>query len=228
MKTTYYQSHVAVKNILQATDNSEKVAAAENYAIEMARYFKAKLTILHIVEIDEAITKHHISLDEYALQHIHQKNHELQEKFSALLIQRKMKAKFVVSMKEESVAKSILEYATVNNSDCIVIGSHGSSGNKNNSFGSVTYDLIKEKSTPLFIIPPQGRFNKFTKVAMACKGNSSEVQLLAWLSKSLDLPIENVNLLHVSIDDNVYQLEQFEQELSTHFSENCSFGSLIK
>ncbi len=220
MEKKYYDSHLTIKHILLATDNSDEVAAAEVYAIELAAYFKCKLGIIHIIEVTEEITKEHISFDEYALQHMHHMQNKMETRLGPLLQAKKTDTSFVVKMKEGTVAKTILNYAAYKEVDCLVVGSHGSSGYRNNSFGSAAYELIKKKTIPLFIIPRLGVFHKFNKVAMACKGNTSEIRLLDWLTKTLQFPISEVDLLHVTADDNVFELTQFKKELDDYFTKN--------
>jgi nucleotide-binding universal stress UspA family protein len=211
----------AIKNIWLATDNSNAVAAAERYAVELAKHYQCKLTILHVFQATEGISRQ-ISVDEYISQFRNQKVKELANKFEDIINLNKLSAEFIAVEEQEPAAETIISQALKGDADCIVVGSHGSSGYQKNPFGSITMNLIQANQIPLFIIPKHGVFKSLRRVGMACKGNNAEIKLLKWMAQALLIPPHDLRLVHVSSDDDVFELKQFEEEVSRALGDTIS------
>jgi len=66
--------------------------------------------------------------------------------------------------KDGHVVESIINAAVFEQTDLIVIGTHGASGFRENYIGSNAYNVIKHSNCPVLTIPPTKKFYSFKKV----------------------------------------------------------------
>lgn len=69
-----------------------------------------------------------------------------------------------VILKTGSVAANIVSHAFHQKMDLIVIGMHGTSGNREDFVGSVAYNVIKFSTTPVLIVPSGEQITSFKNV----------------------------------------------------------------
>lgn len=220
MENNFYKSPTEINNILLATDNSNSVASAELFAIELAAYYKCKLYIINVFEKVSYDESNEISYDEYLHQYKHQKQAELQIKFNDIISIKNIICNYVAYEKHNTVSETIAKFSSKNDINFIIAGTHGSSGYKNNSFGSNTLGLINASKTPLFIIPSHSQFKPFDNSAFACKGLKDELEILKWLSICLSITFNKFKLVHISSDDGNIHLWDFEKNIKSMLGEN--------
>jgi nucleotide-binding universal stress UspA family protein len=128
-----------IKKILVAIDGSEQSAKALDYAVELARHFKGKITLLHVEE-----TKL-FELEPKAIKEVS----------ANILNDAATKIKDIPYDKRLEIgdpAKIILDVAKEENYDLIVLGSRGRSSVKRFLLGSVSADVSMDAHRSVLIV----------------------------------------------------------------------------
>ncbi len=140
------------RNILVPSDLSNKSFHAFKIALDMAKKYDSKITILTCIQVD---TWHHKFYDSRADDQLLKK----QKKTIAPHIEKleNLANKLNISMKSQilrsvSVVKDITTYAKSHKFDLIVMGSHGRTGMDKLILGSVANGVLQKSSCPVLII----------------------------------------------------------------------------
>ena len=140
------------KNILVPSDLSNKSFHAFKIALDMAKKYDSKITILTCIQVD---TWHHKFYDSRADAEL-LKN---QKKVITTYIEKleKLANKSNISIKSQilrsvSVVKDITTYAKSHKFDLIVMGSHGRTGMDKLILGSIANGVLQKSSCPVLII----------------------------------------------------------------------------
>ncbi len=151
-----------IKKILYATDLSKNSSYAFYYAIQLARKFDAKITILHAIEpIPVYIEAYAVSVAqrveeedrEKTIIHIQQLLQEFCRK-----VETQMGSPCAVLVTNTLVRLSnpveeILKVADEEKCDAIILGSHGKGFLKQAFLGSVSSAVLHRSKKPVLIIP---------------------------------------------------------------------------
>jgi nucleotide-binding universal stress UspA family protein len=151
-----------IKKILYATDLSKNSSYAFYYAIQLARKFDAKITILHAIEpIPVYIEAYAVSV----AQRVEEEDREKTIVHIQQLLQefcRKVETKtgspcsVLVSntlVRLSNPVEEILKVADEERCDAIILGSHGKGFLKQAFLGSVSSAVLHRSKKPVFIIP---------------------------------------------------------------------------
>jgi len=140
------------KNILVPFDLSNKSFHAFKIALDMAKKYNSKITILTCIQLD---TWHHKFYDS-------RMDDELVKKQKKIIISyieklENLANKSNISMKSQilrsvSVVKDITTYAKSHKFDLIVMGSHGRTGMDKLILGSIANGVLQKSSCPVLII----------------------------------------------------------------------------
>jgi nucleotide-binding universal stress UspA family protein len=145
-----------IKNILFPTDFSKCAAQALEHALFLARYFQARLHIIHAIVLHEE--------DPHNPAHHFPNPKELREKLENLARKRmdsdlascnESEKEVDITMKELrglSATDLILGYANEHNTDLIVMGTHGRRGLGYMFLGSIAQEVVREASCPVYTI----------------------------------------------------------------------------
>jgi nucleotide-binding universal stress UspA family protein len=151
-----------IKKILYATDLSKNSSYAFYYAIQFARKFDAKITILHAIEpIPVYIDAYAVSVAqrveeedrEKTIGHIQQL---LQEFCRKVETQMGSPCSLLISnilVRLSHPVEEILKVADEGKCDAIILGSHGKGFLKQAFLGSVSSAVLHRSKKPVFIIP---------------------------------------------------------------------------
>ncbi len=148
-----------IQRILIPTDFSPPARQAEHYAVALAQKFAAELHVLHIVE-DPALPVHGSRYswavpDDMLPRLLEKAEHDLTLAVPTAdvnLIGRELVRKIKVG----HPVNSIIEYATENQIDLIVIGTHGRSGLSHLLLGSSAEKLVRLATCPVLTVHPSG------------------------------------------------------------------------
>ena len=139
------------KNILSMTDFSEDADYAVSTAIQLAKSFGAKLTILHIIH-DESQLPFYLSSIQYEelnkaiIVEIERKFREYQEKMADL-----KNIQYITKIRRgSSYAQGIIEMEE-GDYDLVVIGSHGQSALKKFFYGSTSEKIIRRSPISVLV-----------------------------------------------------------------------------
>lgn len=143
---------IAIQQILLPTDFSDSSEQARSYACEFAKRFGAKLHLLHVVQpialpayigpLPETITEP----EEAARKELKEWEHPAFQEAKEVVRIVKTGPPFV----------EIVRYASDNNIDLIVMGTHGRSGIAQALMGSVAEKVVRKASCPVLTIHPKG------------------------------------------------------------------------
>ena len=149
------------KKILFPTDFSVASDYAMSYAISMAKRYKAKFFLLHVVDTTYDISGFYIP--HISAEKLMQEMEEAAEKKLTNIssaISRRIKAREIV-VKSGIPHKEILKFAKDKGVDMIIMGTHGKAGLDHLLFGSTTERVLRQANCPVLTIrPPKDMFLK--------------------------------------------------------------------
>jgi nucleotide-binding universal stress UspA family protein len=151
---------IRIKNVLVATDFSEPSAVALDYGREVARTYGATLHVLHVVE--DLRWRYATDMAPAALVGIQEDvEASTASRLDALLTdedRRQLRA-HAVAVTAIAPAEAIVQYATTEGVDVIVIGTHGRNGLAHLFMGSVAERVVRLAPCPVLTVRhPQHEF----------------------------------------------------------------------
>ena len=144
---------MAYHNILVPVDGSETAYAAVDKAVEFAKAFGSKITVVQVLSLDPYIAAEYISAN--------QTNDLIERARTAVLESlNAAKAKFnehgievgAQLLEGQVIHREIMEAAEKTHADLIIIGSHGRTGFKKFFLGSVAQSLLGESGVPVLVV----------------------------------------------------------------------------
>ena len=144
---------MAYHNILVPVDGSETSHAAVEKAVEFAKAFGSKITVVQALVLDPYIAAEYISasqtndLIERARTSIEESLDAAKAKFNEQGIEVETKL-----LEGQVIHREIIRAAEELHADLIIIGSHGRTGFKKLFLGSVAQSLLGETHVPVLIV----------------------------------------------------------------------------
>jgi nucleotide-binding universal stress UspA family protein len=137
---------ITVSHILCPVDLSDLSARAVAYALAMARWYEARLTLLHVFVNTGVVDLPPIVLEQADRAAILDDMRHLAEPSQGLPVE--------VLVREASDAPAeILQQAKALGADLLVIGSHGRTGFERLLLGSVTEKVLRKAQCPVMVVP---------------------------------------------------------------------------
>ncbi len=187
-----------MKKILVPVDFSEYSEYALQAAAKIAKQQNADILVLHMLGLSEAVlTKNEAQEVEEAMYYM-----KLAEKrFETFLDKAYLKGINVTeTVQNYKVFSEINEVAKENDVDLIVMGSHGTSGLREEVFiGSNTEKVVRSSDIPVLVVKNPGEDFKMKKVVFACDfkiENKDAYRKAMDLFKSFGA---NIHLLYVNL-----------------------------
>lgn len=153
---------VSIKQIILATDFSDASKNATYHALLEARKHKAKLMAIHVFDINVWNMPAHYYLAPARppgftdliedCEKTRQKGKEALKTFGESF-ETEIKSVF----REGEVGEEIVKFAEEQNADMIVLGTHGYSGWKRFTFGSVAEFVVKNAHCAVLTVRPEGK-----------------------------------------------------------------------
>ena len=144
---------MSFEHILVPVDGSETSYAAVDKAVEIAKAFNSKLTVVQMLALDPYIAAEYITaaqtndLVERARTAILKTLDEAKAKFAAAGIEAETQL-----LEGQVIYSEIVKAAESLNTDLIVIGSHGRTGFKKLFLGSVAQSILGQANVPVMVI----------------------------------------------------------------------------
>ena len=150
-----------INSILIPTDFSDASEGALKVGMAIAKRQKAKVTLLHIVDLLPVLLPTQVLLSDpqELLSRMEEKLEEISER-----IRKESGVKAVVKALEGTPADRICKFALEENISLIVMGKHGVSGLREFFIGSEAYRVIKNATCPVLTIPGEWQKTDFGKV----------------------------------------------------------------
>lgn len=144
---------MSFEHILVPVDGSETSYAAIDKAVEIAKAFNSKVTVVQVLALDPYIAAEYITaaqtndLVERARTAILKTLDEAKAKFAAAGIDAETQL-----LEGQVIYSEIVKAAESLNTDLIVIGSHGRTGFKKLFLGSVAQSILGQANVPVMVI----------------------------------------------------------------------------
>lgn len=139
-----------IKNILCPVDRSPSSLQAFGYAIALARWQRARLDLLEVVEtVSRAGASRASKLDAVP----QETRKSLERDLRRVLVSRRASdLKVEIFMRKGNVVQEILAHAKARRPDLVVIGSHGHSGVRRLVLGSVSEKVLRLATCPVLTV----------------------------------------------------------------------------
>jgi nucleotide-binding universal stress UspA family protein len=146
---------IKFKKILYPTDFSESSLEALRYAVSLAKDYKAKLILMHVINeqiFSEGLNLPRVSAPEALGQEM--------EAEAGRQLRMLIPADQRQGLDSEMVIRSgmpfleVIRYAEANGVDLIVIGTHGRSGMEHIIFGSTAEKVLRKATCPVLSVRP--------------------------------------------------------------------------
>ena len=188
-----------MKTIIVPTDFSEAAINSTDYAVELAKYFNAKLVLVNASPIPDNSYDSTASLDMLTSMRQESKDglantkKRIQEKNEGILVDCYAET----GNPYDVIANAVKEYKA----DLIVIGIVGGAGKiKEHIIGSTAVKVARTSDVPVFIIPENIKYKRIHKISFACDlenmKDSSVVYLVKYFAKVFNAELEIVTIEH--------------------------------
>jgi nucleotide-binding universal stress UspA family protein len=165
---------ISIRNILYTTDLSDTALHAFSYAVNLANLYGASITILHVIEDQDAVEAQLAGMlmqDQWAAikaRHIEEARESLTGKNRSNIVVKEALAQYAENIKSGGEAhqfttdevlvlfgdpvEKIVEASRERKCDLIVMGSHGH-GILQDILGSTSRKVLRQSRIPVLIIP---------------------------------------------------------------------------
>lgn len=146
----------SIKKILCAVDLSDHSRVVADYAITLAKVLDADITVLYAAPSLSQYVGFHVppsSIENFVGEIVAGAEQSMNEFIAEAFTDPAVKAKGVIL--SGYAAQEILGYATTNNMDIIVMGTHGRTGIDRILFGSVAEKIVKTATMPVMTVRPK-------------------------------------------------------------------------
>ncbi|CAE7477315.1 unnamed protein product, partial [Symbiodinium sp. CCMP2456] len=183
-------------NILLPTDFSENADLACQYAFDIAKRSKGKVTVINAYDLpysDRSMTT--------SLLEVMKENAEK----NMAAFQRKLKDKYDVPFTTEvrlgNPIRLIKEMATEESIDLVVMGTKGASGLEEILIGSNAASVIQNSDKPVLVIPPDANGKPLQKIVFASDFDMDNMETaFKNLNAFAELNEASIDVLHVQND----------------------------
>jgi len=151
-----------MKRVLITLDYDPTAQKVAESGFAMAKAMGSEVTLLHVMVSPVMYASAYANMGAWqidtidtaeGMEIIQTGSHNLLEKAKKHLGDKTIKT----IQKEGDTAQMILQTATEMNADCIVMGSHSQKWLENIIMGSVTEEVLRKSTVPLFIVPTKKR-----------------------------------------------------------------------
>ena len=146
---------IAFKHILCPTDWSDASVRALTYAAAFARWYEARLTVLHVVPTFDPITVGPGALNGPLQMVVPMSRQEVLREMRRITDTAGIGSiDPILSAQQGDPARNIVDQALVSAADLLVMGTHGRSGFERLLIGSVAEKVVRKASCPVLLVPP--------------------------------------------------------------------------
>jgi nucleotide-binding universal stress UspA family protein len=205
-------------NILLATDYSTSTSGAEQYAIQLALATQSTIRFMHVFQPELIATSMSFDsekIDYNPLKYAYDKLGEhIEECFRISGIQPGSISYTYVVREGNNIRKQILEEADEEDSNLIIVGTHGASLMHRLLLGSHTWNLIRHADIPVLAIPENTVFTEIKQIVFATEYREGEIPAIHFLAQIAKVLNAEIMVLHIS---RFVLSEEFENLLFKRF-----------
>jgi nucleotide-binding universal stress UspA family protein len=146
----------SIKKIILATDFSDISKDASSHALQLARTYKAELKVLHVFDINAwSIPLHDYLATDAVVEGLEEAIQRGKDTLMELAKSFDLEVKTIFT--EGDPGHEIIRVAEELNADLIVLGTHGYSGWKRFTIGSVAELVVRHAPCAVLTIKPKGK-----------------------------------------------------------------------
>ena len=199
---------IRVRHILCPVDFSDMSRHALDHAVAFARWYKARVTVLHAHQIAMPnLGMPYVgptSLEPFVLTETDRR--ELLDRLDEYVAaDRASSGVDIETVIDEAVSApaAILQHASTDNADLIVIGTHGRSGFDRFVLGSVAEKVLRKSCCPVLTVPPHipeavpRRLDAMERIVCGIDFSASSLRALEYASSLAAQSGARVTVLHV-------------------------------
>lgn len=155
---TFSPKHILLPVALNEGDDFSLAIQGLDSACDIADQFKAEITLLYVVPPSEMQSEYYaVNSDAYKafsilLKTRSEHGQQLLSQLEKRAVERKINIHVKILETEQNTAVAIVETATLNNMDLIVIGSHARKGIKRILLGSVASHVSQIATVPVLLL----------------------------------------------------------------------------
>jgi nucleotide-binding universal stress UspA family protein len=183
-----------IRKIVIPYDFSETAALALEHGVFMARFYRAEIILIHVVEsrsftssITSAFTK---SDDDEVKVSVNQKLKEIADD-----IHHKSGIKVIYTTESGSIYKSIVNLARNEEADIIIMGTHGVSGFQEFFMGSNAYRVVSESPCPVVTVQAHAKRVGFKSIVLPIDDSPASRQKVPFVT---DLAQKYNSVVHIA------------------------------
>jgi nucleotide-binding universal stress UspA family protein len=189
-----------MKTILVPTDFSETANNALRYAVELAKFTKAKLILFHAYHVPVPTTETPVML--ILPQELEQENIHRIKKLEKQIIESAAGIKTECIVRAGFASDEIKDIAKEKNVDLIVMGITGASKAAQVLLGSNATAVMKKVEVPVLVVPNDARYREVEKIVLACN-YSEPVNAKAVLKVKAFAKLLNAKVLVLDVEKPV-------------------------
>lgn len=142
-----------MKKIILPVDFSDSSNKLVDYAINFAKDINADIALIHVAATDIGFVIGDMGFQYFPEVEENEIKYELKElnKLQERVIAKGVNCTHI--LKQGIAGDTILDFATENSGDYIVVGSHGRSGLYDVFIGSLTKEITKKSKIPVLVVP---------------------------------------------------------------------------
>ncbi len=189
-----------MKRILCPTDYSQAAINAVEYAAQLAKNIEAELILLQILEAYKLQDIANVSSGFSPA--VEKRENEAQKKLEAYsqAVEEEFSVKCHARVKSytSGVDTALKKEVERENYDLIVMGTNGADDLRQFYFGTHTYNVLRNSTTPFLIVPEECPFKEFKDIIYALdyiEGNETALKNLMQFSRDFN---PNITVLHIS------------------------------
>lgn len=220
-----------MKKIIVPTDFSETAGRAQNFAIQSAKLFNSKITLLHSFEIEKFYSSDYIGYNkDFVIQMVTDIEKSLDRLRRQSLKEEQIEVQTYLS--SYNLTNAINKLAEEKSSDMVVMGTLGESGLKEKLWGSRTSEVIGKTSTPVMVIPHEYEWKKPSKILFLTNRFERNDDILNYIFETSNLYMASVEVgVFTDIDDvKAEKLLENEQDINEYadYIKNEHYEKTIK
>ena len=190
-----------MKKILVPTDFSTCANNAVNFAVQSAKIFPVKITLLHAFEVNGNVYTDymgvHKEFNQSLLDDVHKKLAQLKA-----VIEETEGVTVNTYVAVTPLIDAVIQATDDLNIDVVIIGTLGAGGNYEKLWGSKTAALIGKTKAPVIVIPYYYEWKTPEKILMSTNHFEKESAMLNTLFELADLYKAQVQVVVFSDEDN--------------------------
>lgn len=214
-----------MQQIIVPTDFSENANNALDYAVNLAKVYRSKVSIYHACQIPVSSVHRQApsSLEQEKLTLIRESRHKLK----SLCVRAREKGIYCnIELSISAVYDGIIDASEKTGADLIVMGTSGATGLSGWLFSSKTADVIQNSVIPVLATPKEATYRPIKKIVLATDYHDSDFTFINKLIKLASLFGSELKILHVHSEEDKIRSEALLVSFRNKISSSSDYGKI--